>query len=601
MSTQQHDGGKSHKKRKIKQKPVLEQVPAVQQQQQQEDGNSKFARALGSTDYATREKGLQALSRFLVHKDSMSELDMMKLWKGLFFCFWHSDKAPVQAELAERLAGLLQQMRPAMAQLYWAGLLATLRREWFAMDRHRLDKFLMLTRKFVAALLARLADGQWDPAAISSLTLQLPLQQQLIPPSSSKSLGLSYHLADVWLQELKRLPAQQQQALSQQALLQLLEPFVAVLEAAGEQPLLARIKEAVFDVLVSDITAAAAAAGAGNDSDSDDEEQDSLAYCAQLDAAQLAALLFERGAAEGVRSRNRQVLYSISKELERAAGKRRKLAAAAAVADEEQQQQQQQPASEKKKKKRQQQDAEQQQQQLEVEQEQQHQTLSSKKKKKKQEQQEQQQPLQELQLQQEQQQQQQPPANGVTPKSKKKHKQQQEPLQNGQATVSTPVAAAAAAATETPQPAAKPSSSKKKRKHGEATPAAADVMTPPPAAAAAAKTPGGAGLLSTAKKGVVIDLKKNIYFAHGAPVPPADLRSPPATKPKGSALKKSGGSVLGKLGSSSRSGGSPHAPATAPAKQQQGSRLPQQQQQPGSARKAVTPNSVPRVKASAFF
>jgi ribosomal RNA-processing protein 1 len=96
MSTQQRAEGKPHKKRKIKQKPVLEQVPASQQQQQQEDGNSKFARALGSTDYGTREKGLQALSRFLVHKDSMSELDMMKLWKGVFFCFWHSDKVPVQ-------------------------------------------------------------------------------------------------------------------------------------------------------------------------------------------------------------------------------------------------------------------------------------------------------------------------------------------------------------------------------------------------------------------------------------------------------------------------------------------------------------------------
>jgi hypothetical protein len=72
--------------------------------------------------------------------------------------------------------------------------------------------------------------------------MQLPLQQQLIPASSSKSQGLSYHLADVWLQELRRLPAQQQAALSQQGALLLLEPFVAVLEAAGEQPLLARIK-----------------------------------------------------------------------------------------------------------------------------------------------------------------------------------------------------------------------------------------------------------------------------------------------------------------------------------------------------------------------
>ncbi|KAF6261228.1 hypothetical protein COO60DRAFT_1636973 [Scenedesmus sp. NREL 46B-D3] len=151
---------------------------------------------------------------------------------------------------------------------------------------------------------------------------------------------------------------------------------------------------------------------------------------------------------------------------------------------------------------------------------------------------------------------------------------------------STPVAAAAAAAATTLQPAASPSSSKKKRKQGQATPVAA--VTPQPAAAAAAKTPGAGGC-STAKKGVVIDLKKNIYFAHGAPVPPADMRSPPNTKPKGSALKQGGGSVLSRMG---RSGGSPHAPATAPAKQQQGSRVPQQptllrQQQQQQQRLAV--------------
>jgi hypothetical protein len=59
--------------------------------------NSKFARALGSVDYHTRERGVQALTRFLQHKQtSLKESDMLKLWKGLYFCFWHSDKAPVQ-------------------------------------------------------------------------------------------------------------------------------------------------------------------------------------------------------------------------------------------------------------------------------------------------------------------------------------------------------------------------------------------------------------------------------------------------------------------------------------------------------------------------
>lgn len=77
------------KQKKVK--PVLEAVP-----DNGHAGNSKFARALASNDYMTREKGLQALTRFLVRKHDIVECDMLKIWKGLFYAFWHSDKAPVQ-------------------------------------------------------------------------------------------------------------------------------------------------------------------------------------------------------------------------------------------------------------------------------------------------------------------------------------------------------------------------------------------------------------------------------------------------------------------------------------------------------------------------
>lgn len=124
---------KRSKKRKLKPaKPILEQLPAApveapnqqqhknskrqhrrqQQEHQQQSpqqqspqeghedalsaGSSKFARALGSTDFHTREQGLQALSRLLTHKQLIPEVDMLKLWKGIYFCFWHSDKEPVQ-------------------------------------------------------------------------------------------------------------------------------------------------------------------------------------------------------------------------------------------------------------------------------------------------------------------------------------------------------------------------------------------------------------------------------------------------------------------------------------------------------------------------
>lgn len=61
-----------------------------------EMGENKFARALGSTDYQTRERGLAALTRWLAGRAAVEEMDLLKLWKGVFYCFWHSDKAPIQ-------------------------------------------------------------------------------------------------------------------------------------------------------------------------------------------------------------------------------------------------------------------------------------------------------------------------------------------------------------------------------------------------------------------------------------------------------------------------------------------------------------------------
>lgn len=67
---------------------VLEAVSA--------DGDSKLARALGSVDSGTREQGLQALTLWLSRKPDLTELDLLKLWKGIFYAFWHSDMSHVQ-------------------------------------------------------------------------------------------------------------------------------------------------------------------------------------------------------------------------------------------------------------------------------------------------------------------------------------------------------------------------------------------------------------------------------------------------------------------------------------------------------------------------
>ncbi len=73
-------------------RPLLENI----QEDASSAGDSKFARALGSVDAQTRNQGLQALAAWLGHREQVPEQEMSKIWKGLFFCFWHSDKQPVQ-------------------------------------------------------------------------------------------------------------------------------------------------------------------------------------------------------------------------------------------------------------------------------------------------------------------------------------------------------------------------------------------------------------------------------------------------------------------------------------------------------------------------
>ena len=72
---------------------------------------SKFARALASTDWHTRERSLRSLELWLASSSEVSPKDLRKVWKGLYFCFWHSDKTPVQQELAERLSKLVSNLK----------------------------------------------------------------------------------------------------------------------------------------------------------------------------------------------------------------------------------------------------------------------------------------------------------------------------------------------------------------------------------------------------------------------------------------------------------------------------------------------------------
>lgn len=53
-------------------------------------------RALGSTDFHTRQTAVRDLAAWLCSSDVCSREELLQLWKGLFYAFWHSDQADVQ-------------------------------------------------------------------------------------------------------------------------------------------------------------------------------------------------------------------------------------------------------------------------------------------------------------------------------------------------------------------------------------------------------------------------------------------------------------------------------------------------------------------------
>ncbi|KAI3435489.1 hypothetical protein D9Q98_001555 [Chlorella vulgaris] len=484
---------------------------------------SKFTRALGSSDFHTREAGLAALRSWLTRKRDVDELDLLKLWKGIFYCFWHSDKADVQLALAERLAELMNQLPEEVGWMYYVTFLRTMRREWAGIDRLRLDKFMMLMRCVFRSSLRLLQALAWPQERIQRLA-HCWLHDVLLPGDTLAAAGVAYHLVDLMLPELEACvvyTGANGAVAMDHTLRPLLEPFCAALAATSSPALVVRLRQSLFDPMVEEVRL----------------DRDAAAL-EQLDAAALATHLFDLGAQEGVRARNREALYAVSAALDKAAAQRRPTRPV-------RQEPEWDPLPPPPRKAR----------------------ISRKLTRKRQADRKQQKQQQAagpgdvtlqlaapLQLQ--------PPAGApasqleagpASPPSEKKRKrrhgstEQQAPAEPAQAADSAPLppqsngtAAAAAGAAGQVEP---PEVRWRSHTLQELLAGAVAAVEARRAAAAQAKqdegTPGGGSDRSGRKKNRVrFSLRRNLVNVIGAEPKPADVRTPPSAKPKGSALKR---------------------------------------------------------------
>ncbi|KAF5742919.1 hypothetical protein HS088_TW09G00981 [Tripterygium wilfordii] len=200
---------------------------------------------LASCEKTIRDRSLRLLiTKWLPSQHEIPDADMKKLWKGLFYCVWHADKAPVQADLIERLSSLLPELHLSLSLHYFSVFLLTMRREWPGIDHLRLDKFYLLIRRFLYHFFALLRKNSWD-LELCRRCMGVLEEQGFLEDDKLQGNGVKYHIASVFLEEMRTfLPVKKE------VIELVLGPFLSCMEKSPDKLLLVKIKGNVFDVML---------------------------------------------------------------------------------------------------------------------------------------------------------------------------------------------------------------------------------------------------------------------------------------------------------------------------------------------------------------
>jgi ribosomal RNA-processing protein 1 len=203
---------------------------------------NSFGKALASADKKVRDKAVKRLSKYLSNKKDLSDLDLLKLWKGLFYCFWMSDKPLVQQQLSEKLASLILKIPDEIVIKFIETFWKEIRLEWTGIDRLRLDKFYYLFRQIHLNSFKFLEKVNWDIThVIKYLDIftdgPLSLLDQTVPPS------LLYHACEVFIPELEKAISK---PIPSSVFIEILEPFFDVIGFCSNDILVEKVVEELF-------------------------------------------------------------------------------------------------------------------------------------------------------------------------------------------------------------------------------------------------------------------------------------------------------------------------------------------------------------------
>ncbi|XP_045465597.1 ribosomal RNA processing protein 1 homolog [Harmonia axyridis] len=209
----------------------------------------KIARSLAGNDQILRDRALKSLKKWFQRRSqnlAFTEDDFIRLWKGLFYSMWMSDKPLIQEECAENIASLLHELPMDHSLILFKCGLITLCKEWFGIDQLRLDKFLMFVRRLLRQALIVLKRNEFQKESI--IKFGDILLETVLDSNKKDILGLFLHFTEIFLEELAKIS---EGNLNPHLLNEFLVPFMKTLAVTDDYRKIKQIRKFIFIHLMS--------------------------------------------------------------------------------------------------------------------------------------------------------------------------------------------------------------------------------------------------------------------------------------------------------------------------------------------------------------
>ncbi|XP_053076468.1 ribosomal RNA processing protein 1 homolog A isoform X2 [Acinonyx jubatus] len=312
----------------------------------------QLAQRLAGNEQVTRDRAVKRLRKYIVARTQraaggFTHDELLKVWKGLFYCMWMQDKALLQEELGRTISQLIHAFQTTEAQhLFLQTFWQTMNREWTGIDRLRLDKFYMLMRMVLNESLKALKMQGWEERQAERL-LEL-LTTEILHPDSQAPSGVKSHFLEIFLEELSKVGAAE---LTADQNLKFIEPFCTIAAQTKDSLVLHNITRGVFETIVeqapfaiedlmSELEAPEEEEGTSEDEREEDvpskeprrgslhgaapdtseepagDGEDSVGPVLQFDYEAVASRLFAAASQQDTPSQNRKRLYKVIRKLQ---------------------------------------------------------------------------------------------------------------------------------------------------------------------------------------------------------------------------------------------------------------------------------------------